>query len=126
MIVHPMHLSVWIVPCDSIISHLDCPGTESKEAGSAAACAGCPNQQECASAPKGPDPSISYINDRLQQVKKKLLILSGKGGVGKSTVTAQLAWSFASNPRTQVRTRSSKWLHRNSILSFLVFLFCIW
>lgn len=34
----------------------DCPGTSSDEAGKASACAGCPNQSVCATAPKGPDP----------------------------------------------------------------------
>ena len=38
------------------ILHADCPGTSSENAGSAAACAGCPNQAACASAPKGADP----------------------------------------------------------------------
>ena len=33
-----------------------CPGTQDENAGKADACAGCPNQQICASAPKGPDP----------------------------------------------------------------------
>ncbi|GJW91448.1 hypothetical protein Tco_0169001 [Tanacetum coccineum] len=33
-----------------------CPGPESKDAGKSDACEGCPNQQACASAPKGPDP----------------------------------------------------------------------
>jgi hypothetical protein len=36
----------------------DCPGTASEAAGRAAACAGCPNQSLCASAPKGPDPGM--------------------------------------------------------------------
>ena len=35
-------------------------------------------------------------------VKRKILVLSGKGGVGKSTFTAQLAWAFASDEDTQV------------------------
>lgn len=34
----------------------DCPGTEAEEAGKASACDGCPNQQICATAPKGSDP----------------------------------------------------------------------
>jgi len=34
-------------------------------------------------------------------VKRKILILSGKGGVGKSTFTAQLGWAFAADEDTQ-------------------------
>ena len=33
--------------------------------------------------------------DKLSQVKHKILVLSGKGGVGKSTVSAQLAFALA-------------------------------
>ena len=40
---------------------LDCPGTESEDAGKADACQGCPNQTICASAqPQPPDPG-EYI-----------------------------------------------------------------
>ena len=35
-------------------------------------------------------------------VKRKILILSGKGGVGKSTFTAQLGWAFAADDDLQV------------------------
>ncbi|CAI6012206.1 unnamed protein product [Closterium sp. NIES-65] len=73
----------------------DCPGTGAEEAGKAAACAGCPNQQICATAPKGPDPDLAAIAQRLQAVKHVVLVLSGKGGVGKSTFAAQLAWHLA-------------------------------
>ncbi|KAK4221005.1 cytosolic Fe-S cluster assembly factor NBP35 [Podospora fimiseda] len=80
-----------------------CPGPESEQAGKADSCAGCPNQQICASAtPKGPDPDIRIITERLENVKHKILILSGKGGVGKSTLTAQLAQAFATNPDSTV------------------------
>ncbi|CAI5505743.1 unnamed protein product [Closterium sp. Naga37s-1] len=72
-----------------------CPGTGAEEAGKAAACAGCPNQQICATAPKGPDPDLVAIAQRLQAVKHIVLVLSGKGGVGKSTFAAQLAWHLA-------------------------------
>lgn len=69
-----------------------CPGTQSETAGKASACEGCPNQQICASGVvKGPDPGIELVKNRLQDVKNKILILSGKGGVGKSTVTALLS-----------------------------------
>jgi len=67
-----------------------CPGTASEAAGKAAACAGCPNQGACASAPKGPDPDLKYIQERMALVKHKVLVLSGKGGVGKSTLTKEL------------------------------------
>jgi len=74
-----------------------CPGTESTEAGNAAACEGCPNQKICSSAtPKGPDPDVAVIAEKLQNVKRKILVLSGKGGVGKSTVTSMLARGLAS------------------------------
>ena len=79
-----------------------CPGTDSDQAGAASACQGCPNQSVCASTPKGPDPDLPRIRKRMKGVKNKILILSGKGGVGKSTFTAQLAWalSAAEKPTT--------------------------
>ncbi|KAI9295944.1 P-loop containing nucleoside triphosphate hydrolase protein [Neoconidiobolus thromboides FSU 785] len=79
-----------------------CPGTESNNAGKADACAGCPNQQICATAPKGPDPDLFLIKERLSQVKHKILILSGKGGVGKSTFTTQLALALSQDEDVQV------------------------
>jgi Mrp family chromosome partitioning ATPase len=79
-----------------------CPGPESQEAGKADSCAGCPNQAICASAPKGPDPDIPLISARLENVKHKILVLSGKGGVGKSTFTSLLAHAFATNPDNNV------------------------
>lgn len=73
-----------------------CPGTQSDSAGKASACAGCPNQNVCASGEtKGPDPAIELVKQRLSEVKNKLLVLSGKGGVGKSTVTTMLARTMA-------------------------------
>lgn len=36
-----------------------CPGPASASAGSADACAGCPNQNICKTAPKGPDPGMA-------------------------------------------------------------------
>lgn len=79
-------------------------GTESELAGKSDACNGCANQEICASStkPKGPDPALPFIRERMADVKHKILVLSGKGGVGKSTFTAQLAWAFASDETTQV------------------------
>lgn len=81
-----------------------CPGTESKDAGKASMCAGCPNQTMCASGvTKQADPSMGLIKEKLSTVKNKLLVLSGKGGVGKSTITSLVSRSLAaSNPDINV------------------------
>ncbi|KAJ3036010.1 cytosolic Fe-S cluster assembly factor nbp35 [Rhizophlyctis rosea] len=79
-----------------------CPGTESEQAGKADSCAGCPNQAVCASGPKGPDPAIPIITSRLSNVKHKILVLSGKGGVGKSTFTTNLAFALSFDENVQV------------------------
>ncbi|EON98925.1 putative protein nbp35 protein [Phaeoacremonium minimum UCRPA7] len=79
-----------------------CPGPESEQAGQADSCAGCPNQKICAAAPKGPDPDIPLISQRLAGIRHKVLVLSGKGGVGKSTFTSLLAHAFATNPDSTV------------------------
>jgi hypothetical protein len=38
---------------------------------------------------------VAAIRERLRQVKHKILVLSGKGGVGKSTFASQLAFALA-------------------------------
>lgn len=72
-----------------------CPGPQSDSAGRSDACQGCPNQEACATAPKGPDPDLVAIAERMATVKHKILVLSGKGGVGKSTFSAQLSFALA-------------------------------
>jgi len=79
-----------------------CPGPESQQAGQGDACNGCPNQSICASAPKGPDPDIPLITQRLSGIRHKILVLSGKGGVGKSTFSSLLSHAFAANPDSTV------------------------
>ncbi|WVN85948.1 cytosolic Fe-S cluster assembly factor NBP35 [Cryptococcus depauperatus CBS 7841] len=78
-----------------------CPGTESSQAGKVDACEGCPNQSVCAEGPKGPDPDLSFIRQRMSSVKRKILVLSGKGGVGKSTFTAGMSWALAADEECQ-------------------------
>eukprot|EP00439_Symbiodinium_sp_Y106_P070788 s3556_g12.t1 len=73
-----------------------CPGVSSEQAGKSESCAGCPNQALCASGEaKKKDPAVADVQDRLKSVKRKILVLSGKGGVGKSTVSAQLSFGFS-------------------------------
>lgn len=56
----------------------------------------------CAEGPKGPDPDLPLIRERMRSVKRKVLVLSGKGGVGKSTFTAGLSWALAADEECQV------------------------
>ncbi|CAL9241010.1 unnamed protein product [Arabidopsis halleri] len=73
----------------------NCPGPESETAGKSDSCAGCPNQEACSTAPKGPDPDLVAIAERMATVKHKILVCSCKGGVGKSTFSTQLSFALA-------------------------------
>ena len=81
-----------------------CPGTGTAAAGKSSACEGCPNQRACASgagASGKPTPEtdadLAAVLARMRQVRRIVLVLSGKGGVGKSTVAAQLAQCLAAD-----------------------------
>jgi len=83
-----------------VCAPLGCVGPSSSDAGKAAACAGCPNQDACASgAAAAPDPALAAVAARLSGVRAVVLVLSGKGGVGKSTVSSQLAHTLAGRGR---------------------------
>jgi Mrp family chromosome partitioning ATPase len=51
---------------------------------------------------QGVDPDLAHIERRMSLVKHKLLVLSGKGGVGKSTVASQLSHALAADEDVQV------------------------
>lgn len=74
-----------------------CPGVESENAGRAKACEGCPNRNICNSGElkKEKVQIVTDIEENLKNVKYKILILSGKGGVGKSTVATQIAFALS-------------------------------
>ena len=81
------------IPSDAPAS---CPGPTSEKAGKLDGCAGCPNQKLCSSGEFKSDVSPAEVKKQLLGVKNKVLVLSGKGGVGKSTVTAEIARGLAS------------------------------
>lgn len=77
-----------------------CVGPSSESAGKAAGCAGCPNQSACASGEgRKANPGQAAVNETLANVGRVLLVLSGKGGVGKSTFSSQLAFGLARRGR---------------------------
>lgn len=86
----------------------NCPSITSENAGKANACAGCPNQKICSSgeAKKAiadeANTVIPIITNRLSSIKHIILVISGKGGTGKSTISSNLARSLASDPNLQV------------------------
>ncbi|XP_014248257.1 cytosolic Fe-S cluster assembly factor NUBP1 homolog [Cimex lectularius] len=80
---------------DSAPEH--CPGTKSSNAGKASTCSGCPNQSVCLSADgKSADPGEELVKAKMSTIQNTILVLSGKGGVGKSTFTNLLARTLAS------------------------------
>ena len=79
-----------------------CPGPESENAGKGDACDGCANKDICESLPKGPDPDIPLIIENLSGIKHKILVLSGKGGVGKSTFTTMLSWALSADEDLEI------------------------
>eukprot|EP00518_Triparma_eleuthera_P004774 CAMPEP_0182464194 /NCGR_PEP_ID=MMETSP1319-20130603/8377_1 /TAXON_ID=172717 /ORGANISM="Bolidomonas pacifica, Strain RCC208" /LENGTH=235 /DNA_ID=CAMNT_0024663821 /DNA_START=32 /DNA_END=736 /DNA_ORIENTATION=- len=67
--------------------------------GSAPGCEGCPSKEQCKSS--APDARTvgknrADLESSTSQIKHKVLVLSGKGGVGKSTVSASLAFQLSS------------------------------
>lgn len=84
-----------------------CPGPQSESAGIAASCAGCPNRALCASGAaklslEEREPEVvAELRKRLGGIKQCIFILSGKGGVGKSSVSTCLAWAFSKLNKSQ-------------------------
>lgn len=76
-----------------------CPGTNDEKAGLDEACKGCPNVSYCLS-DKKVDPDVSVIRARFSKLEKTIAIMSGKGGVGKSFVSKNLAQTLSKYKNT--------------------------
>lgn len=83
-------------------ANAECVGPSSEEAGKSSACEGCPNQQACSSGAFNSPEAQAKAHEETQRlqtsfhnVSHTILVLSGKGGVGKSTVASQLALTLA-------------------------------
>ena len=63
-------------------------------AGKAPGCEGCPGQQFCSSNVARVDPNQEKMDVRMGAIRHKILIVAGKGGVGKSSVAAGVAISL--------------------------------
>jgi len=84
-------------------ANAECVGPDAAGAGKASACDGCPNQKACGSgAFNNPEAKAKALEEKtklktsLENVSHTILVLSGKGGVGKSTVSCQIAHTLAS------------------------------
>jgi Mrp family chromosome partitioning ATPase len=83
-------------------ANTECVGPTAETAGKVSSCEGCPNQGACSSGAFSSPEAIAKAAAETEQLKTSLsnvshvvLVLSGKGGVGKSTVAAQLCHTLA-------------------------------
>lgn len=80
-----------------------CVGPTSTNAGKSSSCDGCPNQKACSSGTFSSPAAIlakeeerKVLRSSLSRVSHVIIVLSGKGGVGKSTISTQLAQALSS------------------------------
>ncbi|CAI8015662.1 Cytosolic Fe-S cluster assembly factor NBP35 [Geodia barretti] len=78
-----------------LVAHaVGCP-SDREEAGRADVCQGCPGRELCLSQSRE-DTDQKFIDVRMRAVRRKIVVLSGKGGVGKSSIASCLSMALAS------------------------------
>ncbi|KYR01820.1 nucleotide binding protein 1-like protein [Tieghemostelium lacteum] len=80
---------------DRVTTFKGCPSS-TPQAGKESICSGCPGQGVCQSQGTEVSDEKKSIEIRMKPIKHKILVMSGKGGVGKSTVSSLLAYALAS------------------------------
>ena len=81
--------------CDGNCSNCPSKGScsqQKQQGGCSGNCSTCPSKGSCGGGQQQQDTDLLYIIDKLKGIKHKYVILSGKGGVGKSTFATQFAW----------------------------------
>ncbi|EDR22432.1 nucleotide-binding protein, putative [Entamoeba dispar SAW760] len=78
--------------CDECPSKSSCASNTSSQGGCSHNCDSCPSKGKCGGGNNGPDIELEEIIEKLKGIKHKYVILSGKGGVGKSTFATQFSW----------------------------------
>lgn len=71
-----------------------CPD-EASQAGVAPSCQGCPGREYCQSNVSKSNLDSEKLKTRMGAIKHKILIVAGKGGVGKSSVASGVAIALA-------------------------------
>jgi Mrp family chromosome partitioning ATPase len=101
------------VPADA---NEGCVGPTSEKAGQASACEGCPNKGACSSGAMSSPEAIakaateaSALKESLSNVSHVVLVLSGKGGVGKSTVAPRMVLGDGYSSQTVHKSGSGAW-----------------
>ncbi|XP_062523125.1 cytosolic Fe-S cluster assembly factor NUBP2 homolog [Corticium candelabrum] len=79
---------------EGVVCTVGCP-SNAQLAGRAPQCEGCPGRALCQTSVAVGDPDQELIDCRMNAIRHKILILSGKGGVGKSTIAAALSLALS-------------------------------
>ncbi|GAM26562.1 hypothetical protein SAMD00019534_097370, partial [Acytostelium subglobosum LB1] len=81
---------------DQMVAFKGCPSSQ-QSVGGESVCQSCPGKDTCSSQSANTDKRS--IDIRMKVIKHKIFIMSGKGGVGKSSIASLLAYSLASRSK---------------------------